>query len=115
MQKINNLNNKSSQLFTFIESTYETHKQLTEIMYNEKRDSQLFNLAQGLVFRCHIVHYKRMSSDDLLCDQDAIVFNFHHTLFDYPSMDVFLHDLDQAYTTGQLTTDNGSSLRYLDL
>ena len=37
-------------------------------------------------------------------DKDAIIFNFHHALFDFPSMNVFLHDLDQAYTTGQLPT-----------
>ncbi|CAF4012080.1 unnamed protein product, partial [Rotaria sp. Silwood2] len=29
-------------------------------------------------------------------------------------MDVFLYDLDQAYRTGQLPTDNNSLLRYLD-
>jgi hypothetical protein len=83
-------------------------------MYNEKRNSQLFNLAQGLVFRCHLVHHKQISSNDLLTDKDAIIFNFHHALFDFPSMDVFLHDLDQAYTTGQLTIDDTTVPHYLD-
>ncbi|CAF3541267.1 unnamed protein product, partial [Adineta steineri] len=36
-------------------------------------------------------------------------------MFDRPSMDLFLHDLNQAYTTGQLFNDNdNTTLRYLD-
>jgi hypothetical protein len=83
-------------------------------MHDEKRNSQLFNLPRGLVFRCHLVYHKQISSNDLLIDKDAIIFNFHHALFDFPSMDVFLHDLNQAYTTGRLTTDDTTILRYLD-
>jgi hypothetical protein len=29
-------------------------------------------------------------------------------------MDVFLHELDEAYTSGQLPTNNDTTLRYLD-
>jgi NRPS condensation-like uncharacterized protein len=114
MQRIIDLNDDSKQLFTFIESTFDTNEQLLDIMHNEKHNSQLFNLAQGLVFRCHLVYHKQISSNDLLTDKDVIIFNFHHALFDFPSMNVFLHDLDQAYTTGQLTTDDNNTLRYLD-
>jgi NRPS condensation-like uncharacterized protein len=114
VQRIIDLNGDSKQLFTFIESTYETDEQLKEIMHNEKRNSQLFNLAQGLVFRCHLVYYKQISTNDLLCDKDALIFNFHHALFDYPSMNVFFADLDEAYTTGQLPTNDDTTLRYLD-
>jgi hypothetical protein len=108
------LNNNDKQWFTFIESIFETDEQLRDIMHNEKRNSQLFDLAQGLVFRCHLVYYKEISSNDFLSDKDAIIFNFHHALFDFPSMDVFLHDLDEAYTTGHLTMDDETVLRYLD-
>ncbi|CAF1156371.1 unnamed protein product, partial [Rotaria sordida] len=83
-------------------------------MYDEKRNTGLLDLAQGLVFRCHIIHHTPVSSNDLLCDKDAIIFNFHHASFDFPSMHIFLHDLNQAYSTGQLTTDENSLLRYLD-
>jgi NRPS condensation-like uncharacterized protein len=114
MQRIIDFNDNNNQLFAFIESTFETNEQLNDMMHNEKRNSQLFDLAQGLVFRCHLVYYKRISSNDLLCHKDAIIFNFHHALFDFPSMDVFLQDLDQAYTTGQLTTNEHTALRYLD-
>jgi hypothetical protein len=101
-------------LFAFIQSTYETDEQLNIIMHEEKRNPQLFDLAHGLVFRCHIVHYNQISSKDLLSDKDVLIFNFHHALFDFPSMDVFLHDLNQAYTTGQLFIGDNTTLRYLD-
>ncbi len=102
------------QLFTFIESTFETDKQLIDILNNEKRNSQIFNLTEGLVFRCHLVHYKRTLSNDLLTDNDAIVFNFHHALFDFPSINIFLNDLDQVHKTGQLPREEDNALRYLD-
>jgi hypothetical protein len=114
MQRINEMNNSNNQLFAFIESTIETDEQLNKIIHHEKRTPQLFDLAHGLVFRCHLVHYKPISSNDLPADKDVIIFNFHHALFDLPSINVFLHDLNRAYTTGQLSIDNNTSLRYLD-
>ena len=103
------------QLFTFIESTFTTDEQLIHIMYNEKHNVHLFDLAQGLVFRCHLVYHQQISSNDILCHNDAIIFNFHHALFDVPSMNIFLHDLHQAYTTDQLTNnDDTTILHYLD-
>ena len=115
MQRIiDQIDNNRKKMFVFIESTFETDEQLNSIMHNEKGNSQLFDLAQGLVFRCHLVYYKQISSNDLLCDKDALIFNFHHALFDVPSMDVFLRDLNQTYTTGQLRTDDDTTLRYLD-
>jgi NRPS condensation-like uncharacterized protein len=114
MQRIIDFNDDNKQIFAFIESTYETEDQMNNIMQEEKRNSQLFDLAQGLVFRCHLVRYQQISSNDLLCDKDALIFNFHHALFDFPSMDVFLDDLHQAYTLGQLSIDDNTALRYLD-
>jgi len=112
-QRIVDLNDNNKQLFAFIESTFNTDEQLNDIMHNEKGNSQLFDLAQGLVFRCHLIYHEEISSNDLLCDKDAIIFNFHHALFDFPSMNVFLNELDQAYTTSQLPVDD-NTLRYLD-
>ena len=114
MQRIIDFNDNNNQLFSFIESTYETDEQLMGIIDEEKRNPQLFDLAQGLVFRCHILHYKEISSNDILSDKDALIFNFHHAMFDFPSMNVFLPDLNQAYTTGQLSYDDNTTLRYLD-
>ncbi|CAF4111595.1 unnamed protein product, partial [Adineta steineri] len=114
MQRIIDMNDNSRQLFTFIESIYETQKQLNDILYDEKYSPHLFDLAHGLVFRCHLVHYKQISSNHLLYDKDVIIFNFHHALFDFPSIQLFLQDLNQTYKADQLTTDNNTTLRYLD-
>ncbi len=114
IQRITDFNDDYRQVFTFTESIFDTDEELIDIMYNEKGNSQVFNIAQGLVFRCHLAQYKEISSNDLLTDKDAIIFNFHHALFDFPSMNVFLHDLDKAYKTNQLSNDDDSDLRYLD-
>ncbi|CAF4099703.1 unnamed protein product, partial [Adineta steineri] len=114
MQQIIDFNQNHNTLFTIIESTYTTHEQLNHIIHEEKYNPQLFDAAQGLVFRCHLVYYKQISSNHLLSDKDILIFNFHHSVFDYPSMNIFLHDLNQAYTTGQLLYDDNTNLRYLD-
>jgi hypothetical protein len=113
-QPINSNENDKNKLFTFIESVFETNEQLNSIMHDERSNSQHFDLTQGLVSRCHIVYYKQISKTNLLGEKDALIFNFHHALFDFPSMDIFIDDLNQAYTTGQLPTNDNSSLRYLD-
>ncbi|CAF4209272.1 unnamed protein product, partial [Adineta steineri] len=114
LQQIFDMNNSIRQLFTFIESTYETDEQLNEILHDERRNPHLLNLTQGLVFRCHIIYYRQISSNHLLSHKDLLIFNFHHALFDFPSMEVFLHDLNQAYTTDQLLYDDNTTLRYID-
>jgi NRPS condensation-like uncharacterized protein len=114
MQRIIDYTDNNNKLFAFIESTFETDDQLNNIITNEKCNSQLFDLAQGQVFRCHLVYYKQVPINDLLSNKDTIIFNFHHAVFDYLSMDVFLRDLHQAYTTGQLISNDQTTLRYLD-
>ncbi|CAF3951285.1 unnamed protein product, partial [Adineta steineri] len=106
--------NKNNNMFSIIETTYETDEQLNEILHDEIRNPRLFDLAQGLVFRCHLVYYKQISSNDLLSDKDLLIFTFHHALFDFPSMNIFLHDLNEAYTTSQLLYNDNTILRYLD-
>ncbi|CAF4031667.1 unnamed protein product, partial [Adineta steineri] len=114
IQRIVDLKINHRQMLSVMKSIYETEEQLTEIMHEEKRNPQLFDLVRGLVFRCHILYYKQVSSNHLLCDKDVLIFNFHHALFDFPSMNTFLHDLNQAYITGQLLYDDNTNLRYLD-
>jgi NRPS condensation-like uncharacterized protein len=114
IQRVIDSNDGNKQLFTFIQNTFETDEKLNNIIHEEKHNSQLFNLAKGDVFRCHLVYYGEISSSNLICHKDILIFNFHHGLFDFPSMDVFLHDLDQAYTNGQLSPNNDTIVRYLD-
>ncbi|CAF4178253.1 unnamed protein product, partial [Adineta steineri] len=114
MQRVIARKDNYTDMFSIIETTYETDEQLNEIVHDEKRNPHLFDLAQGLVFRCHVIYHQQISSNHLLSHKDIIIFNFHHALFDFPSMNIFLRDLNQAYTTGQLTYENNTHLRYLD-
>ncbi|CAF4223922.1 unnamed protein product, partial [Rotaria sp. Silwood2] len=115
MQQIIDSSDISKELFTFKESTIETDEELSDIMHDERKNPTHFDLEKGLVFRCHVVYYKRNSNKDRhLCEGDALIFNFHHALFDFLSLDVFHQDLNQAYTTGQLPFEDDSSLRYID-
>ncbi|CAF1528499.1 unnamed protein product, partial [Adineta steineri] len=114
MQQVITRDDNYTDMFSIIETTYETDEQLNEILHDAKHNPHLFDLSQGLVFRCHIIYYKRISSHNLLSDKDILIFNFHHALFDFPSMNIFHHDLNQAYTTGQLLYDDNPNLRYLD-
>ncbi|CAF4365260.1 unnamed protein product, partial [Adineta steineri] len=114
MQQVITHDDKSSNMFPIIETTYQTDAQLSQILKDEKRNPRLFHLAQGLVLRCHIIYYEQVSSNDLFSDKDVVIFNFHHALFDFPSMNIFLHDLNEAYTTGQLLYNDNTNLRYLD-
>ncbi|CAF4368054.1 unnamed protein product, partial [Adineta steineri] len=83
MQKIiNHIDNK--ELFTFIESTFETDEDLNIIMHNECGNPNNFNLLIGVVCRCHVVYYKNISQKGIICEKDALIFNFHHALFDFP-------------------------------
>ncbi|CAF3797091.1 unnamed protein product, partial [Adineta steineri] len=114
MQQIIDFNQNNNTLFTFIESSYATHEQLNHIIHEEKYNPQLFDVALGRGFRCRLVYYKQISSNHLLSHKDLLIFNFHHALFDYPSMNIFLHDLNQAYTTHRLPNNDDIILRYLD-
>ncbi|CAF1193713.1 unnamed protein product [Adineta steineri] len=78
--------NNKNNMFSTIETAYKTDEQLNEILHDEKSNPHLFDHAQGLVFRCHIIYYKQISSNHLLSDKDILIFNFHHALFDFPSM-----------------------------
>jgi hypothetical protein len=101
----------TNQAFTFVESTFQSDEELERIIHDEKSKSEYFDLTNGLVFRCHIVYSKEMNLNDLICSKDLIILNFHHGLFDYPSMKIFINDLNQAYSTGELILND---LRYLD-
>ncbi|CAF1398593.1 unnamed protein product, partial [Adineta steineri] len=114
MQRIVDIHLDNNRSHAFIENIYETQQQLNDIMHEEKSNHQLFDLEKGTIFRCHLVYYKQISSNHLISDQDVVIFNFHHALFDFSSMNIFLHDLNQAYTTGQLLYDDNTNLRYLD-
>jgi hypothetical protein len=114
MQRLIDFTDNKKEQFRFVESTFATEEQFNNIVHDEQRNSEHFDLTRGVVFRCHILYYKQMSTDNLVSDKDAIIFNFHHAAFDFQSMNLFLNDLHQACATGQLGTNDNADLRYLD-
>jgi hypothetical protein len=108
MQHVNQFNVK---LFSFISSIFETDEELNDLIKDEQTNSKHFNLVEGFVFRCHFIYFKQISSNDVISDKDFIIFNFHEAAFDLSSMNIFVKDLNEGYTNGQLTVND---LRYLD-
>ncbi|CAF1539925.1 unnamed protein product [Adineta steineri] len=92
----------NKELFTFIESTFETDEDLNKIIYNERGNPNNFNLMIGIVCRCHVVYYKNIFQNGIICEKDALVFNFHHAVFDFPSMKMFRQNLDYAVAEQQM-------------
>jgi hypothetical protein len=114
MQRIIDQEAIKDHLFSLIESTCESDEQLNNILHDEHDNFRLFDLGQGLVFRCPIVYHKQITSNDLLEDKDVLIFSFHHALFDLASIGVFLNDLNETYATGQLPNDDNTNLPYID-
>jgi NRPS condensation-like uncharacterized protein len=100
--------------FIITESIFKTDEELKNIIHDEQYNSRIFDIVEGLVFRCHILYYEQIATNDFLCNNDVLIFNFHHALFDLLSLDIFLDQLNQAYTTNQLLINEGTTLRYLD-
>ena len=111
MQRINE--EDCDQLFSFVESKFESMDEvLTGIMHTERGNPSLFDLERGVVCRLHVV--RRNTNDKQLLPGDNIIFNFHHAMFDFPSVLIFHHDFNKAYTTSHLDYDDENQLRYVD-
>ncbi|CAF1127830.1 unnamed protein product [Didymodactylos carnosus] len=96
-QEIASLNNS---VYSFQLSTIQNERQIKEIMKNEKINSSLFDLEQGRVFRCHLIRRSDSSNsnDDLLNQNDLLLFNVHHSAFDgYSQYRLFPQYLHSAY------------------
>jgi hypothetical protein len=80
----------------------------------------LFDLTQGCVIHCHILRCCRLDNDllsendDLLAEDDCILFCMHHSAFDGTSTSVFLRDLSLAYETDCSSPVNDGTLQYID-
>ena len=99
IQKLVDITDNNDNLFEFIESTFETDEQLNNIMHVEQYDPQLFDLSQGLVFRCHIRLLQTNIFKSIFFPTKMHLSSIFIMLCSiFPSMNIFLHDLNQAYT-----------------
>jgi NRPS condensation-like uncharacterized protein len=83
--------------------------------------SDLFDLSKGRVIHCHILRRYRLSlendDDDLLMNDDMILFNIHHSAFDGGSTSVFLRDLSLVYESDcslPIHDDDANTIQYID-
>ena len=88
---------------------------LKQILYNEKTNRALFDLEQGLVFRCHVLRCSSNNeNDNHLKQDDMILFNFHHIAIDGNSISIFIDDLRQAIIQEELLYNDNENISYLD-
>jgi len=93
----------------------EIHKTINEIL----NDSDLFDLSKGRVINCHIFrHYHSnwysSENDNLLMNDDLILFNIHHSVFDLTSISIFLQDLSRSFETNSSLPIDDDAMQYID-
>ncbi|CAF0953029.1 unnamed protein product [Adineta steineri] len=111
--------NDKQDWFTFSKDIIQDDNMLATIFMNEWTNRSHFDLSQGRVSRCHILHYQRRSEkddDNLLSIGDWIIFNFHHVAFDGESEQIFFNDLRNFYIDEQeqAVEDSEAALQYID-
>ena len=77
-------------------------RQMNEIINEILNQSDLFDLSKGRVIHCHILRQYRSNhslshNDDLLTNDDLILFSIYHAVFDGASRSIFIRDLSLAY------------------
>ncbi|CAF4170366.1 unnamed protein product, partial [Adineta steineri] len=89
---------------TIVNLHNDDRRHMNEIITEILNQSDLFDLSKGRVIRCHILRHCNQSqdsnsheNDDLLTENDHILINIHHAMFDGASMSIFLRDLSLAY------------------
>ena len=94
-------------------------RHIDEIINEILTQSNLFDLSKGRVIHCHIIrqfHYNHLSphEDDLLTNDDLILFSIHHAVFDGASTPIFLRDFCHAYENNGTFSVNDNMLQYID-
>ena len=100
---ISDSDDMKSYEFSIINLQNDKDRDIDKIINEILNHSQLFNLSRGHVIHCHILRHYRLNSlslqkdDDLLINDDIILFNIHHSAFDGASTSIFLHEFSLAY------------------
>ena len=92
----------------FVESWIDNDDDLSKIIIDEETNRSHFDLIQGRVFRTHLVRYRERNNEQI------ILFNFHHSIFDGTSEVLFLKDLHQVYANGKVADAMKKEWSYVD-
>ena len=103
--------------FTVVDDQHQHHHR-GDIVKDILKQTDLFDLSRGHVINCHILRHgdcTRDDDDDVLDEDDWILFTFHHAAFDGASTSIFLRDLSRAYDLNEkcLSFDD-NRLQYTD-
>ena len=92
-------------------------RHLNEIIDEILNQSDLFDLSKGHVIRCHILRpyqSKNDDDDDVLRNDDLILFSIYHAVFDGASTSIFIRDLSFAYENNCSLSLEDNILQYID-
>jgi hypothetical protein len=115
-----NDNNHNSKSYGFsVINSAENDRPMSEIVNQILNQSDLFDLSKGRVINCHILrqyqsHQSASDNDDLLINDDLILFTIHHTVFDGASASIFTTDFLDAYENNGTLSMNDNTLQYID-
>jgi NRPS condensation-like uncharacterized protein len=113
MQRIIQPRDDEEELFVFVESTLKRNVDLTTIMFDELCNLSNFDLSSGRVFLVYVL-IQENGDKNLLEIGDFLVFNFHQSVFDTLSLDIFCRDLCKTYECEAALQSNDNELRYID-
>ena len=95
-------------------------QQTNEVISEILNQSDLFDLSKGHVINCHILRRHRPQNripnydDDILKNDDLILFSVHHAFFDGASTLLFIRELSLAYENTTLVSMDENKLTYID-
>lgn len=113
MQRIIKPEDGKEELFAFTESTLKMDADWKSVMYNKLYNFSNLNLSIGCVFSVHIFKHES-DNENLLQTGDIVVFNFHQSVFDILSLNMFCRDLSMAYESETALLCNDNELHYID-
>jgi hypothetical protein len=107
------------ELFDFVITNVTSEDDMNREVINITRNSNIFDLARGRVFRCQIFRRTDAPSTSIithgfLLPDDVIMFNVHHSVFDGTSNSIFLQDLSLAYNGQSRYFFDHDELQYFD-
>ncbi|CAF1669436.1 unnamed protein product, partial [Adineta ricciae] len=95
-------------------------QQTNEVISEILNQSDLFDLSKGHVINCHVLRRHRPQNripnydDDILKNDDLILFSVHHAFFDGASTLLFIRELSLAYENTTLSSTDENKLTYID-
>ena len=104
MQRIVKPRNNDEDLFSF---------NVTNVAFEQLDQISNFDMLNGHLIRVHLL--KQENNDKSFVQKgDFVIFNFHLSVFDAPSLSIFCRDLSMAYECETTLSYSDTELSYID-